>query len=133
MAVGAFDDLPGAGKPLANNENPFEMMSADALAHRVLKNAGCAPGWVEMGKQIRQSLLNARANLALGWATCVPRGDMPRGDMPHGDNVPSWPLPEEEEERSEAGGKQAGEQPPGEQPPGGRRSKLPPAKHADGG
>ena len=44
MASGAFDDLPGAGKPLQREENVFEAMSGDALAHRVLKNAGIAPG-----------------------------------------------------------------------------------------
>ena len=37
----------GAGKPLAPTENAFEAMSGDALAHRILKNAGCAPAWVE--------------------------------------------------------------------------------------
>ena len=72
MATGAFDDLPGRGKPLPIAENPFEAMSGDALAHRILKNAGCAPGWVELGKEIRQEVLNARANLALGWARCAP-------------------------------------------------------------
>ena len=81
MATGAFDDLPGQGKPLISNENPFEAMSGEALAHRVLKNAGCAPGWVEQGKEIRQALLNARSNLALEWAACVPK----------------WPLPPSEE------------------------------------
>lgn len=79
MATGAFEDLPGKGKPLPSNDNPFEAMSGDAMAHRVLKNAGCAPGWVEQGKEIRQALLNARSNLALEWAACVPK----------------WPLPSE--------------------------------------
>mmetsp|Transcript_76730 Transcript_76730/g.152109 ORF Transcript_76730/g.152109 Transcript_76730/m.152109 type:complete len:82 (+) Transcript_76730:312-557(+) len=47
MVAGAFDNLPGAGKPLNREENVFEAMSGEALAHRVLKNAGCAPGRVE--------------------------------------------------------------------------------------
>ena len=55
MVAGAFDNLPGAGKPLVSTENAFEAMSGDALAHRILKNAGCAPAWVEQGKAIRYS------------------------------------------------------------------------------
>ena len=77
MATGAFDDLPGRGKPLPMNENPFEAISGDALAHRILKNAGCAPGWVEQGKAVRQNILNARANLAMGWAACGPEWPPP--------------------------------------------------------
>ena len=46
MASGVFDDLPGAGKPLPVEENAFEAMSGEALAHRILKDAGCAPAWV---------------------------------------------------------------------------------------
>jgi hypothetical protein len=72
MASGAFDDLPGHGKPLTREENPFEAISGDELAHRVLKNAGCAPPWVEKGKEIRENLLKARSNLALGWAAVRP-------------------------------------------------------------
>jgi hypothetical protein len=72
MASGAFDDLKGHGRPLPENENPFEAMSGDALAHRVLKNAGTAPGWVEKGKAIRLAVLTARSNLALGWSACKP-------------------------------------------------------------
>ena len=72
MATGAFDDLPGAGQPLPMNENPFEAMSGDAMAHRVLRNAGCAPSWVEQGKAIRAALVTARATLALSWARCQP-------------------------------------------------------------
>ena len=72
MLAGAFDDLPGRGKPLTRDENPFEAMSGDAVAHRILKNAGIAPGWVEQGKEIRTALLAARANLAIEWQACVP-------------------------------------------------------------
>ena len=82
MATGAFDDLPGAGKPLPIQENPFEAMSGDAMAHRVLKNAGAAPGWVEQGREIRRQLLAARASLALGWASCVPVWPLPPPSPP---------------------------------------------------
>lgn len=72
MASGAFDDLPGAGKPLKQEENVFEAISGDAMAHRILKNAGIAPGWVEQRKEIRAALTKARAHLAMEWDACVP-------------------------------------------------------------
>uniref|UniRef100_A0A7S4BSZ6 DnaJ homologue subfamily C member 28 conserved domain-containing protein n=1 Tax=Chrysotila carterae TaxID=13221 RepID=A0A7S4BSZ6_CHRCT len=65
MVDGAFDNLPGAGKPLPTDENVFEAISGEALAHRILKNAGCAPPWVERGKEIRVSLQRAKEVLAL--------------------------------------------------------------------
>ena len=40
MASGAFDDLPGMGKPLQHEENVWESMAGEAMAHRILKNAG---------------------------------------------------------------------------------------------
>jgi len=67
-----FDNLAGKGKPLPKQENPFVEMSEDALANKVLKNAGAAPQWIEQNKEIRQALLKARANLALSWAACLP-------------------------------------------------------------
>ena len=77
MADGAFDNLPGAGKPLSREENVFEQMSGDAMAHRILKNAGIAPGWVEQRKEIRGALARARAELAIEWAACVPVWPLP--------------------------------------------------------
>lgn len=53
MARGEFDDLPGRGKPLVLNDDPFvpdEMW----LAHKVLKNAGCLPEEIETRKEIHQ-------------------------------------------------------------------------------
>ena len=51
-ADGAFDDLPGKGKPLR-----LESTDTDPwwLAHHVLKNAGFAPDWVERSRRIRQA------------------------------------------------------------------------------
>lgn len=92
MATGAFDDLPGRGKPLPVNDNVFEAISGEAMAHRILKNAGCAPGWVELGKDIRQMKLNMRANLALGWSDCAPVWPPPP--------EPVSPLPAEEKASS---------------------------------
>lgn len=48
---GAFDNLEGFGKPLNLYENPFE--PADMrMAFKMLKDAGFAPYWVELGKDV---------------------------------------------------------------------------------
>jgi hypothetical protein len=51
MEEGAFDHLEGAGKPLDLSENPFEDPS-DRIAHRLLRNNGFAPDWIEEAKEI---------------------------------------------------------------------------------
>lgn len=51
MDDGAFDNLEYAGKPLDLSENPFED-PADRMAHRLLKNNGFAPDWIEEAKEI---------------------------------------------------------------------------------
>ncbi|HOQ09600.1 MAG TPA: DUF1992 domain-containing protein [Syntrophomonadaceae bacterium] len=48
---GKFDNLPGAGKPLKLEENPFE--PADMrMVFKILKDNDCAPRWIELGKEI---------------------------------------------------------------------------------
>jgi hypothetical protein len=52
--AGAFDDLPYRGERL-----PLEDDSAAgewAMAHRMLKNAGVAPPWIESDKEARRQL-----------------------------------------------------------------------------
>jgi len=52
---GDFDHLPGAGKPLDLRENPYT--PADwRLAFKVLQDAGMAPDWIELDKEIRREL-----------------------------------------------------------------------------
>jgi hypothetical protein len=61
MEAGAFDDLPHQGAPL-----PLEDDSASgdrAMAHRMLRNAGMAPPWIETDKEIRALL--ARRDMLL--------------------------------------------------------------------
>lgn len=50
---GAFDKLPGAGKPLAFDEPnvPEELR----MAHKILKNAGFLPPEIEVRKKIDQT------------------------------------------------------------------------------
>jgi hypothetical protein len=54
MEEGAFSDLPHQGERL-----PIEDDSAAgewALAHRMLRNAGAAPPWIESDKEVRRLL-----------------------------------------------------------------------------
>lgn len=60
-AKGEFDDLPGAGKPLALEEDP--LVSEDQrMANRILRNAGFVPREVEESAKgtKKLSLLNKR-------------------------------------------------------------------------
>jgi uncharacterized membrane protein len=51
MERGEFDNLEGAGKPLDLVENPFEPAGLH-LIHKILKDNGFAPYWIELGKEI---------------------------------------------------------------------------------
>ena len=73
MASGSFDHLKGHGKPLELDENVYETLSGDAVAHKLLKNAGCAPAWVEKGMEARGLARAARADLAKAWLLCADR------------------------------------------------------------
>ena len=66
MKDGAFDNLPGQGKPLRFNQNPY-LEPGQELAFGLLKNNGFAPEWIERDKEIRQELAEARAALRLAW------------------------------------------------------------------
>jgi hypothetical protein len=55
LEEGAFDHLEGAGAPLDLSENPFEDPS-DRMAHRLLKNNGFAPAWIEEAKDIEAEM-----------------------------------------------------------------------------
>jgi hypothetical protein len=67
MEQGEFDDLPGKGQPVDTSENPFEDPEL-RLAHRMLRNAGFAPPWIEERKDIDSEFENARNELARVWA-----------------------------------------------------------------
>jgi len=59
QASGAFDNLPGAGKPLDLVENPHAPRDW-RLAFHVLENAGYGPAWIEKRKLIEADLESAR-------------------------------------------------------------------------
>jgi DnaJ homolog subfamily C member 28 len=60
---GEFDDLPGKGEPIDLAENPFEDPELRTV-HRLLKNAGYAPAWIEARKSIEAELDQARLTLS---------------------------------------------------------------------
>jgi len=66
MKSGAFDDLPGKGKPLDLNSNPY-LEPGQELAFGLLKNQGFAPEWIERDKEIRRELAAARDELRAAW------------------------------------------------------------------
>ena len=64
---GEFDDLPGKGEPLDLKENPFEDPDL-RVVHRLLRNAGFAPAWIEERKDIDAEFETARTKLSRAWA-----------------------------------------------------------------
>ncbi len=63
QARGLFDNLPGHGKPLRLEPlNPYE--GDRELAHKLLRDHGFAPEWIELDKEIRDQLDAARRRLA---------------------------------------------------------------------
>jgi len=65
MEKGEFDNLPGKGEPVDLSENPFEDPDLRTV-HRLLRNAGFAPAWIEEKKDIDAELAQARKQLRRG-------------------------------------------------------------------
>jgi DnaJ family protein C protein 28 len=66
MQEGAFDNLPGKGKPLNLEENPY-LDQEWQLAYHLLKQNGFAPEFIEQRQQIELQLAEARQVLARAW------------------------------------------------------------------
>src|SRR5689334_5305945 len=58
MERGEFDDLPGSGEPIDLRENPYEKPELRSV-HRLLRNAGFAPPWIEERKDIEDQFQRA--------------------------------------------------------------------------
>jgi hypothetical protein len=58
MERGEFEDLPGSGEPIDLSENPYEKPELRSV-HRLLRNAGFAPAWIEERKDIEQEFERA--------------------------------------------------------------------------
>ena len=76
---GEFDNLPGKGQPLDLSENPFEDPDLRTV-HRLLRNAGFAPAWIEERKDIETQFELARTTLARAWRLYCPAGPAPNAD-----------------------------------------------------
>lgn len=59
---GKFDNLPGKGKPLHLDQNPFEDPDW-RLANHVLKTSGFSLPWIEKRNEIETLIQSARASL----------------------------------------------------------------------
>lgn len=66
QAEGKFNNLPGAGRPLNLDDDPFEDPDW-AAANRLLKNSGFRPDWLEEDVELRQKLTQARRLLKQTW------------------------------------------------------------------
>lgn len=62
MERGEFEGLTGEGEPIDLSENPFEAPEL-RTAHRLLRNAGFAPAWIEERKDIEATFARARTIL----------------------------------------------------------------------
>ena len=69
MEEGAFDNLSGKGEPLDLEENPYEDPSL-RMAHRLLRNNGFAPAWIEEARDLELAIERARQDFARASASC---------------------------------------------------------------
>ena len=67
---GAFENLPGKGKPLELDEDPLAD-PAQWMARHILRTSGMSLPWIEDRKRIEQALAAARAALARARAAYV--------------------------------------------------------------
>ena len=65
MDRGEFDNLPGSGQPIDLSENPYEAPELRPV-HRLLRNAGFAPAWIEERKDIETEFQQAHTKLQRG-------------------------------------------------------------------
>jgi len=67
MEAGQFDNLPGKGKPLRMEEDPFEDPEW-RMAHHVLRNSGFTLPWIEARRELEEAIQAAREALQRSWA-----------------------------------------------------------------
>jgi DnaJ family protein C protein 28 len=63
---GAFNDLPGRGKPMDLSENPFEDPSW-RMANRMLRSSGFSLPWIETRKEIEMDYKEAYKKIKRTW------------------------------------------------------------------
>lgn len=67
MEDGQFDNLPGKGRPINLDENPFEDPEW-RMAHHLLQEGGFSLPWIEARREIDSELESARQRLSQAWA-----------------------------------------------------------------
>jgi DnaJ family protein C protein 28 len=73
---GKFDNLPGRGKPLKLNQNPYQDPALDA-AYTLIKDNDFTLPWIADGKEIDEALTQARTALTRSWALYQSEGGNP--------------------------------------------------------
>lgn len=71
MQEGAFDNLPGKGKPLKLDANPHESPEW-SIAYNLLKSNGYSLPWLDLRKEIEESIEHARADAVDAWQSGDP-------------------------------------------------------------
>lgn len=66
MQEGKFDNLPGKGKPLPVEENPFEDPEW-RMAYHMLRSSGYTLPWIELRNEIEAEAKAAAEDLARTW------------------------------------------------------------------
>ncbi len=85
IEAGEFDNLPGKGQPVDLSENPFEDPDL-RVVHKLLRDAGFAPAWIEERKDIDATFEATRQTLTRAWKIYRPGGVSPN-DAAWGRNV----------------------------------------------
>jgi DnaJ family protein C protein 28 len=76
IEAGEFDNLPGKGQPVDLSENPFEDPDL-RVVHKLLRDAGFAPAWIEERKDIDAVFEALRRTLDRAWNIYRPGGVSP--------------------------------------------------------
>lgn len=76
IEAGEFDNLPGKGQPIDLTENPFEDPDL-RVVHKLLREAGFAPAWIEERKDIDATFEASRQTLTRAWEIYRPAGVSP--------------------------------------------------------
>ena len=72
MGRGEFKNLKGMGKPLTREHDNPVINDIQQKLNRLLSNAGFAPEWISLDKEIRQSIENVKKHLSSCWSKCGP-------------------------------------------------------------
>lgn len=73
IARGDFTKLEGSGKPIERDHH--ENIAVDNISHRLNKmlvDSNCAPEWVSLDKEIRNSIKSLKERITAAWHRCGP-------------------------------------------------------------